>query len=106
MKTLLDALNLPDNDIWYDDGCDYARSLMDAEAPYIFTELLEHWKTFSELQQEHLAYILDEGSSELEDSLIRDMMSSPSKEVSFKAWEAKNNSSGEQDAAGNPLDVE
>lgn len=97
MKGLLDLLGLPDNDYWYDVAACHGRSMIDDSGPPLFDDLLRDWRKMTDLQQEHLAYILLSGKSVGEDILIADMLKSDNKEVAFRAWEAQLEWSGEDD---------
>lgn len=88
LLNLINELDVPDTDYWYDSGCDFARKIID-EAPEAFIiSILNVWRKWPDERQEHLAYILGEGTSTKELELIKQMLTSPCDDVVFRAKEA------------------
>ena len=81
-------LDMADSDYWYDEGCEIPRSIIDENIDDIFPWLLQEWFKWSENAQEHLAYILGEGESDLELKLIKEMLHSEYESVVYRAKEA------------------
>jgi len=88
LNEVINLLDLPDEDYWYDEGSSQARTLIDGEGQTLLPRIAEVWSTWPELRQTHLAYILGEGSSSLEREILELMALSKSPEVSFRARES------------------
>ncbi|MDC7240770.1 MAG: hypothetical protein PQJ50_10460 [Spirochaetales bacterium] len=88
IEELIKYLDIPDNDYWSDEGCELARNVLDQNSELLFKELMTLWADWPEMRQEHLAYILGEGSSETELLLIKEMLTSPFSEVAYRAKES------------------
>ncbi len=88
LKELVSYLDQPDNDLWYDDGCVIARNIIDDNEPAILAGISKEFESWPSARQEHLAYILGEGLSEIELDIINKMLRSKYKGVVFRAKEA------------------
>ena len=88
IKNLIDNLNIPNTDYWYDSVSDLARNIIDDNYDQTFSILLLEWRAWPENTQEHLAYILGEGSSVQELALINEMLTSDYESVVFRAKES------------------
>lgn len=89
-QSLIRHLDVPDTDYWYDSECDAARKIIDEHVDEIFRQLLAEWSRWPRARQEHLAYILGEGSSAKELALIKEMLTSEHADVVYRAKEALN----------------
>ena len=88
IQELYNLLDLPDSDYWFDSGCEIARNLINENRDEIFILLKSVWREWPAVVQEHLVYILGEGSSERELELIEDMVSSKYESVVYRSKEA------------------
>lgn len=88
LLNLINELDVPDTDYWYDLGCDFARKIIDEDPEAFIISILNEWRTWPEARQVHLAYILGEGTSTQELELIKQMITSPCDELVFTAKEA------------------
>ena len=90
LQNFKNILDLPDTDYWYDVGCCEARGILDRGDKDFWIAILEELLLWSELRMTHLAYILGEGASDIELSLIKKLFLSQNSEVLFCAREALN----------------
>lgn len=88
LQSLIYHLDVPDTDYWYDFECNAARKIIDEHDDEIFRQLLTEWHKWPIARQEHLAYILGEGTSARELVLIKEMLTSEHADVAYRAKEA------------------
>jgi hypothetical protein len=88
IEELINFLDHPDDNYWGDILCDDARAIIDKDPELILTKVIQQWEDWPENRLEHLAYLLGEGLSEVETSLIRALHQSKYKSVVFRAKEA------------------
>lgn len=88
IQKLLQLLELPDSDYWYDVGCEDARALLTAGGEQLLAELILLLNGISPVQQEHLAYILGESAAEGELAILEVLKESPHSEVAYRSREA------------------
>lgn len=88
IERLAELLDLPDADYWSDVGCVEARSIIDAEPQLVMCQIKSQWSSWPEPRQEHLAYILGEGTHPLERDILLEMASSSAPGVAMSAREA------------------
>ncbi|MGW8391382.1 hypothetical protein [Pseudoduganella sp. HUAS MS19] len=88
LNKLIQHLDLPDADYWYDVACSEARSILDVDSQVLLPQILAQWRSWPEMRQEHLAYILGEGTSEIERQILDEMAQLPDSEAAFRAREA------------------
>ena len=85
---LIELLDLPDSDVWYDHGCTLARQIIDGNCTAILDEIIRVWRSWPENRLIHLAYVLGDSALPSELSLIHDLMKSDSEDIVFRAKEA------------------
>lgn len=88
IERLSELLDLPDADYWSDVGCIEARSIIDADPQLVMCQIKSQWRSWPEPRQEHLAYILGEGTHPLEREVLLEMASSSAPGVVMSAREA------------------
>jgi hypothetical protein len=62
--------------------------MLDEEGRHLLPKILAEWSAWTEMRQNHLAYILGEGHSPMERKILSDMAQSGSLEVAFTARES------------------
>jgi hypothetical protein len=85
---LIELLDLPDSDVWYDNGCTLARKIIDGNCTIILDEIIRVWRSWPENRLIHLAYVLGDSTQLSELSLIHDLMSSDNRDIVFREKEA------------------
>jgi hypothetical protein len=88
LNDLVDLLDLPDSDYWYDVACCLARSILDKDGHYLLPQLLVEWSAWPEMRKNHLAYILGEGASPIERTILEAMEKSGNSDFAFTARES------------------
>ncbi len=88
LKELVSYLDQPDGDLWYDDICVIARNIIDDNEQAILADISKEFESWPSARQEHLAYILGKGSSEIELDIINKMLHSKYEDVVFRAKES------------------
>lgn len=88
IQSLINLLDVPDTDYWYDSGCKIARTCLDEHQEEFLVIILNEWKKWPEPIQEHLAYILGEGKSHKELEIINALLNSDYDDVVYRAKEA------------------
>jgi hypothetical protein len=87
LDRFVSLLDLPDSDYWFDVGSSEARAFIDVSPQSLLQEVALAWRTWAVHTQEHLAYILGEGTSETELEILREMEKSSSTDVAMRACE-------------------
>jgi hypothetical protein len=85
IERLAELLGLADADYWSDVGCVEARAIIDADPQLVMCHIKNQWSSWPEPRQEHLAYILGEGTHPLERDILLEMASSSAPGVAMSA---------------------
>lgn len=88
IEELVSLLDHPDDNYWGDILSDEARVIIDSDPELLLGKVLEQWQEWPENRLEHLAYLLGEGVSGIEEQLINVLHRSKYKSVVFRAQEA------------------
>ncbi|WP_087026539.1 hypothetical protein [Thaumasiovibrio subtropicus] len=87
-EEFIKRLDHADDDYWADVLSDEARKIIDSAPEVLLSAVLEHYQAWPENRLEHLAYLLGEGVSELEEQLILLLQQSKYESVVSRAKEA------------------
>ncbi|OZG71066.1 hypothetical protein BTA51_23480 [Hahella sp. CCB-MM4] len=87
-EKLVRLLDHPDDNYWGDILAGEAREIIDSDPEVLLSFILEQWESWPENRLEHLAYLLGEGVSNVEEKLIIALHGSKYKSVVFHAKEA------------------
>lgn len=86
-ENLIDYLSLPDSDLWFDDGSQQARLVLDSNQTELLSLVERDWHKLTALQQEHLAYILEVCNPQ-EKEILKKMSYSSIDIVAYRAKES------------------
>lgn len=87
LNTLVSLLDLVDGDYWSDVASSEARSLIDQDPQKLLSEIFPFLNQWPENRLEHLAYILGEGDSPIEEEILIHLSTSIYPSVSLRARE-------------------
>jgi hypothetical protein len=79
---------VPDTDYWYDEASVLAQAIVQGNSPAILQEIAAERVSWPTNRQEHLAYILGNGTSEAEQKILLTLSASTDSSVSFRALES------------------
>ena len=88
LERLVRLLDHPDDDYWSDVLSSEARALIDRNVDEMLPQVISCWRQWPEHRLEHLAYLLGEGTSQVEALLIQELLQSPYDDVVYRAKEA------------------
>jgi hypothetical protein len=91
IEALVNALDIPDTDYWYDVGSCNASQILNSGGEVLLSALMTEVPKWSPMQQEHLAYILGDTSSANELRLLDFLAESTDHDVAHRAREALRN---------------